>query len=53
MCGLSFVFAAESRLYEAGAVLEEVGADLATGAGEGVQGVQVDVVGYLSYDAKG
>ena len=43
---LGFVFAAEGRLDELGAILEEVEADLATGAGEGVEGVEVDGVGY-------
>ncbi len=42
MLGLCFVFAPEGGLQEAGAVLEEVVADLAAGEGEGVQGIKID-----------
>ena len=39
---LRFVFAAEGGLQEAGAVLEEVVANLAAGEGEGVEGIEID-----------
>lgn len=39
------ILAAERLLHEAIAVLQEVGADLAAGAGEGVEGVEVHIVG--------
>ena len=39
---LCFVFAAEGGLQEAGAVLEEVVANLAASEGEGVEGIKID-----------
>ena len=46
-----FMFAAEGLLDEPVAVLEQVGADLSAGAGEGVEGVEVDALGDLDDDA--
>ena len=40
---LALVLAAERLPHEAGAILQQVGADLATRAGEGVEGVEVYV----------
>ena len=40
--GLCFVFAAEGGLQEAGAVLEEVVANLAASEGEGMKGIKID-----------
>ena len=45
------VCAAQGAAYELGAVLEEVCADLAAGAGEVVEGVEVEVGGYECYCA--
>ena len=42
MLGLCLVFAAEGRLQETGAGLEEGVADLAAGEGEGVEGIEID-----------
>jgi len=47
-----FIFAVEGRCEQLRAELEQVDADLATGAGEGVEGVEVDVGSYGGDDTK-
>ena len=42
---VALVLAPERLPHEAGAVLQQIGADLAAGAREGVEGVEVYVVG--------
>ncbi len=49
--GYGFVLAAQGLLDEAGAVLEEIGVELAAGSGEGVKGVEVEVLGQLGDDS--
>lgn len=51
-CILGFVFAAKSLLHEAAAVLQEIVANLAAGEGEVVQGVEIDICGYLCNDTE-
>jgi len=50
-CILGFVLAVESLLDETAAVLQEVVANLATGAGEVVKGIEINIRGDLGDDA--
>ncbi len=46
-----FIFAVQSLLDESGAVLKEIGAELAAGSGEGVEGIEVEILSQLGDDA--
>ena len=46
-----FIFAVQSLLDKAGAVLKEIGAELAAGSGEGVEGIEVEILSQLGDDA--